>query len=106
MRTAELAHQRPDGLAHGGLDEVELHQSRSLAEMAGFAVSVIGRFSDVHRGPEKWSLHPTGESTVGAQAPPTPAEPAVRLRSLRMRVGRHFSGRCSFFRFLSARSDV
>ena len=53
MRTAELAHQSPDRLAHGRLDEVELHQSRPLAEMAGFTVSASGHFQMSTEGPQR-----------------------------------------------------
>ena len=50
VRTAQLAHQSPDRLAHRGGRRSRTHWSRSPAEMAGFAVSINGRFSAVHRG--------------------------------------------------------
>ena len=50
MRTAQLADESADRLAHRGRDEVELTSLDRPAEMAGFAVSPNGRFSDVHRG--------------------------------------------------------
>ena len=42
MRTAKPAHQSPDGLALGRLDEVALLQSRPLAEMADVSLFHFG----------------------------------------------------------------
>jgi hypothetical protein len=50
VRAAQLADESADRLAHRGRDEVELTSLDRPPPMAGFAVSVNGRFSAVHRG--------------------------------------------------------
>lgn len=50
MRTTELAYKAADRLARGGGLEVELTGLGHLLVVAGFALSISGRFSAVHRG--------------------------------------------------------
>src|SRR5262245_21122432 len=50
MRTAQLAHQTPHRLARRRGLEVELTGLGRPLVVAGFDLSISGRFSDVHRG--------------------------------------------------------
>ena len=43
VRAAQLAHEDPDRLAHGGGHEVDLHRSRPCSINGGFEVSINGR---------------------------------------------------------------
>src|SRR5437016_14116830 len=66
MRTAKLADESADRLAHRGRDEVELTSLGRPPRMAGFAVSGNGRFSAVHRGLrlERRGASPSDQSSV------------------------------------------
>jgi DNA replication protein DnaC len=52
MRTTELANEGPHRFAVRGRREIELNRPRPRTEMAGFEVSINGRFCPVHRGSE------------------------------------------------------
>ena len=81
VRAAELAHQGPDRLAHGGGHEVELHRSRSPARkwpvlkcrsMAGFEVSTEGVSAVLHQhvSDSDWWIHHLRVSVLVARGGP------------------------------------